>query len=235
MDKSDKASTFSLPEYAAYLESRYEITSIASNLDTLAKSQMLAGQVYDCNDQRLVLERQRGNDITALYNSWDAALPSTQEGVKRTRRALVDYGNNLELGASVRLGPNCVVLDCAKVSIGERTLVGAGVMLFAATHPTNPLLRHLHWKWDFAMPIRIGCDCRIGGGVVVCPGVEIGDGVTVTEGSVVTKSVPPYVVVEGAPARITRVLNRDECKREARTFMWEEDWRPTPVETLTLL
>ena len=220
----------------------------------MAKSRMLAGHIYDCNDQRLVLERQRGNGITMLYNSLDATLHSTHEEEQHTCRALVymltawkagkdcwiepplqvDYGNNLELGASVRLGPNCVVLDCATVSIGERTLVGAGVMLFTAAHPTNPLLRHAHWQWDFAMPVRIGRDCRIGGGAVVWPGVEIGDHVTVMEGSVVTKSVPPYVVVEGAPARITRVLSRDECEKEAKASMVEKDWTPTPVETLTV-
>ncbi|KAF9955042.1 hypothetical protein BGZ70_010379 [Mortierella alpina] len=251
MDEGDRKS---LPEYSTYLETHYRITPVSSSLDTLAKSRMLAGHMYDCNDRRLVLERQRGNDITILYNSWDATLPSTHEEEQHARKALVylltagqvgkdcwiepplqvDYGNNLELGTSVRLGPNCVVLDCAKVSIGERTLVEAGVMLFTATHPTNPLLRHPHWLWDFAMPVRIGRDCRIGGGAVLCPGVDIGDGVTVMERSVVTKSVPPYVVVEGAPARITRVLSRDDCEEEAKASMMEKDWTQTPVETLTL-
>ncbi|KAG0201922.1 hypothetical protein BGX28_005411 [Mortierella sp. GBA30] len=263
-DKADSMLAFSLAEYASYLESHHKITCIPQGLDLNAKKRMLASLVYDCNDRLLSLERQRANDITALYNSWNRALSMTVEEEQHARRAFihlltdgkvgegrwvepplqVDYGINFELGSFVTLGPNCVVLDCAPVSIGDRTKIGSGVMLFGATHPTNPLLRRLHWKWDFAMPIKIGRDCKIGGGALICPGVEIGDGVTVMEGSVITKNVPPYVVVAGAPASVVRLVDMDECPKEERACpeMSEmtalglniETWRPAPVATLTL-
>jgi acetyltransferase-like isoleucine patch superfamily enzyme len=46
--------------------------------------------------------------------------------------------------------------------------------------------------------------CRIGGGVVVCPGVEIGAEAFVAAGAVVTKDVAPRTVVIGVPARPLR-------------------------------
>jgi acetyltransferase-like isoleucine patch superfamily enzyme len=51
---------------------------------------------------------------------------------------------------------------------------------------------------------------RIGGGAVLCPGVEIGEEAFVGAGAVVTKDVPPRVVVVGNPARVLHDVPEDE-------------------------
>jgi acetyltransferase-like isoleucine patch superfamily enzyme len=51
---------------------------------------------------------------------------------------------------------------------------------------------------------------RIGGGAVLCPGIEIGEEAFVGAGAVVTKDVPPRVVVVGTPARVLRDVPADE-------------------------
>lgn len=51
---------------------------------------------------------------------------------------------------------------------------------------------------------------RIGGGAILCPGVEIGEEAFVGAGAVVTKDVPPRVVVVGNPARVVREVPADE-------------------------
>jgi acetyltransferase-like isoleucine patch superfamily enzyme len=51
---------------------------------------------------------------------------------------------------------------------------------------------------------------RVGGGAVLCPGVEIGEEAFVGAGAVVTKDVPPRVVVVGNPARVLRDVPEDE-------------------------
>jgi acetyltransferase-like isoleucine patch superfamily enzyme len=51
---------------------------------------------------------------------------------------------------------------------------------------------------------------RIGGGAILCPGVEIGEEAFVGAGAVVTKDVPPRVVVVGNPARILRDVPEEE-------------------------
>ncbi len=51
---------------------------------------------------------------------------------------------------------------------------------------------------------------RIGGGAILCPGVEIGEEAFVGAGAVVTKDVPPRVVVVGSPARILRDVPAEE-------------------------
>jgi len=51
---------------------------------------------------------------------------------------------------------------------------------------------------------------RIGGGAILCPAVEIGEDAFVGAGAVVTKDVPPRMVVVGSPARVLRAVPDDE-------------------------
>ena len=43
---------------------------------------------------------------------------------------------------------------------------------------------------------------RVGGGVILCPGVEIGEEAFIGAGAVVTKDVPPRKIAYGNPARV---------------------------------
>ncbi len=51
---------------------------------------------------------------------------------------------------------------------------------------------------------------RVGGGAVLCPGVEIGEEAFVAAGAVVTKDVPPRMVVVGSPAKVLRDVPDEE-------------------------
>jgi len=51
---------------------------------------------------------------------------------------------------------------------------------------------------------------RVGGGAILCPGIEIGEEAFVGAGAVVTKDVPPRVIVVGNPARVLRDVSEDE-------------------------
>jgi acetyltransferase-like isoleucine patch superfamily enzyme len=51
---------------------------------------------------------------------------------------------------------------------------------------------------------------RVGGGAILCPGIEVGEEAFVGAGAVVTKDVPPRMVVVGNPARVLRAVTEDE-------------------------
>jgi acetyltransferase-like isoleucine patch superfamily enzyme len=53
---------------------------------------------------------------------------------------------------------------------------------------------------------------RVGGGAILCPGVEVGEEAFVGAGAVVTKDVPPRVVVVGSPARVLRDVHPEELR-----------------------
>jgi acetyltransferase-like isoleucine patch superfamily enzyme len=59
---------------------------------------------------------------------------------------------------------------------------------------------------------------RIGGGAIICPAIEIGEDAFVGAGAVVTKDVPPRVVVVGSPARVLRDVPEDELLDRASSL-----------------
>lgn len=97
-----------------------------------------------------------------------------------------------------------VILDTSLVIIGDRVQMGPNVHIYTAGHETSVLSRIKFV--EFGHPIRIEDDCWIGGNVTILPGVTIGRGCTVGAGSVVTKSLPPYSVALGSPAKIVKTI-----------------------------
>ncbi len=116
-----------------------------------------------------------------------------------------DYGSNITLGNNVYMNFGCVILDCAKVIIGNDVYFGPNVQVYTAGHPLDPAVRK-NWGPEFAKPITIKDDVWIGGNAIIVPGVTIGNGSVIGAGSVVTKDVPPFTVVAGNPAKVIRRL-----------------------------
>lgn len=115
-----------------------------------------------------------------------------------------DYGSNIYVGDNVYMNFDCVFLDVCDIKVGDNTLFGPGVHVYAATHPIDPVTRKN--GLEFGKPVSIGENCWIGGRAVICPGVKVGNGVTVAAGAVVTKDVPDNAVVAGVPAKIIKQL-----------------------------
>ncbi|KAF9429667.1 hypothetical protein BGZ76_001146 [Entomortierella beljakovae] len=241
--------------YAEKLEKEYQFTPLSLHLDHTQKQRMLDAKAYDASDKLLLLERQRVRDIVKVYNESTTATP--EDLLKRqsllhliTRGQMgtgcwieppfnCDYGCNITLGKGVYMNFNCVILDCGYVDIGDNVFMAPNVQIYCAGHPTNPLIRSK--GVEFGMSIKIEKDVWIGGSSIICPGVTIGEGSTIGAGSVVTKNVPPYTIVGGNPAKILKVLDREECKRECQEYeelvklgKASEDFIPAPKGTLAL-
>lgn len=72
-------------------------------------------------------------------------------------------------------------------------------------------------------PVRrivIGHDVWIGHSAIVLPGVEVGNGAVIGAGAIVTKSVPPYAIVAGNPARVLRYRFDEETVRRLEAICW---------------
>ena len=125
-----------------------------------------------------------------------------------------EYGTHIHIGDACLVNSNCVFMDGAEIRIGDRTLIAPNVMLVTAGHPILPEERvvlnadgSLSHGTCINRAITIGCDCWIGAGAIILPGVTIEDGTIVGAGSVVTKSMPRRVVVAGNPARVIRKVD----------------------------
>lgn len=86
------------------------------------------------------------------------------------------------------------------INIGNHCAITAGVKMF--THGGAWVARKKYPQFDNFGKIVIGNYVYIGCNSMIMPGVTIGDNVLVAAGSVVTKSIPPNVVVGGNPAKI---------------------------------
>jgi maltose O-acetyltransferase len=177
---------------------------------------MLAGELYEAWDSDLVRRRARARDLSARYNS-------TRQDDQNLRQTLLrellgrcgekvwieppfycDYGENIELAASVYLNFGCVMLDCAQIRLGQNVLVGPYVQFYAGYHPLDA--RERIKGPELAAPIVVAENVWLGGGVILCPGVTIGANTTIGAGSVVTKDVPAGVLAVGNPCRVIRQL-----------------------------
>lgn len=74
--------------------------------------------------------------------------------------------------------------------------------------------------WVGSLPVIVGNDVWIGQGVIVLGGITIGDGCVIGAGSVVTRDVPPYAVVVGAPAKIIKYRFSQEIIDDLLYLKW---------------
>jgi maltose O-acetyltransferase len=176
---------------------------------------MLRGELYNPLDEELVRARDRARDLCQDLNLTRAGQPEERRRILRQLFGrggdtvwmqppfFCDYGRNIELGERVFFNFNCVVLDVARVTIGNYTLFGPAVQIYTATHPFDAELRR---SQEFAKPIEISSDVWVGGGAIICPGVRIGSRAVIGAGSVVTRDIPDGVFAAGNPCRKIRSI-----------------------------
>jgi acetyltransferase-like isoleucine patch superfamily enzyme len=119
---------------------------------------------------------------------------SIGEGSVVGRGSAVD--NDVVIGAGVKIQTGCYLT--AHSTVEDEVFVAPGV----TTTNDNTMTRHGDNHELRGVLLRRGC--RIGGGVVVAPGVEVGEDAYVAAGAVVVGDVPPRAVMMGVPARQVR-------------------------------
>ena len=180
---------------------------------------MVSGELYDPGDEELVQARRRARGLLRELN----ALKDEQEDERRGILASLfgkggesarvqppfycDYGTNIELGKHVFFNFNCVVLDVARVSIGDYSIFAPAVQIYTATHPLDAELRRTR---EYGKPVVIGSDVWVGGGAIILPGVTIGSRTVIGAGSVVTRDIPDDVVAAGNPCRVIREITEQD-------------------------
>jgi len=193
---------------------RIEIITCMTEKEKAAK-----GLLYDANnDEELLRERETANTVLYNYNMMEPARKDERQQMMRLFLGKTgkdfgisspfncDYGYNIEIGENFYSNVNLVILDNAKVKIGDNAFIAPNVGIYTAGHPLDAEQRNS--GLEYAYPVTIGNNVWIGAGVSILPGVTIGDNAVIAAGSIVTKDVPSYCVVAGNPAVVKKQLEK---------------------------
>ena len=160
------------------------------------------------------VEYDRRNSAIPLYNFLHAEAriepgAMIRDMVTIEKNAVIMMGAVINIGAVIGEGS---MVDMNAV-IGARGILGKNVHLGSCSVIAGVL------EPPSATPVIVEDDVLIGANSVILEGVRVGRGSVVAAGSVVTKDVPPGVVVAGSPARI--IKKKDE-KTADKTKVMED-------------
>jgi len=115
------------------------------------------------------------------------------------QRARIEMPWHITLHDQSCVGDRANLYAMGEIELGRKCVVAQEVYLCTGTHDFNdPHLSLVTAK------ITVGDNAFVGARAFVLPGVHIGDGVIVGACSLVTRSVKPWSVVAGSPAKFLR-------------------------------
>lgn len=132
------------------------------------------------------------------FNKFDLGKKSTIESFSTINNGVGDViiGDNTLIGMSnVIIGP---------VTIGNNVIFAQNIVASGLNHEYTDVNMPISQQKILVAPIIIEDDCWIAANSVITSGVTIGKHSVVAGGSVVTKSIPPYSVVAGNPAKVIK-------------------------------
>jgi acetyltransferase-like isoleucine patch superfamily enzyme len=119
----------------------------------------------------------------------------------------VHIGNRTLIGMSnVIIGP---------VTIGNNVILAQNIVVSGLNHEYRDIDVPIMDQPTLVTPIVIEDDCWIAANAVITAGVTIGKHSVVAAGAVVTKSIPPYSIAAGNPAKVIKKYNFDSGEWES--------------------
>jgi len=127
-----------------------------------------------------------------------------EDGVIINRNSIVQSkGGDIEIGKSVGLGANSVVVSWSGIRIGDGARIAGGCYLSAGRFDfDDPGMNIAEQDGYSTGPIILEEDVWIATRVTILDGVRIGKGSIVAAGSVVSGDIPPLSLAHGNPAKV---------------------------------
>jgi acetyltransferase-like isoleucine patch superfamily enzyme len=157
----------------------------------------------------------------------------------------VNFADSM-IGFGTYLAPNSIL---SLTKIGRYCSIAENVKLIVGKHPTKNMYLHILQFFSFKKQsvfsyvkeekfeeieyttdnyiLEIGNDVCIGDGVKIFQGVEKGSCAIIDAGAVLTKTIKPYIINAGIPARVIKKRFNDDIIKLLMDFKWwnkQETW-----------
>lgn len=103
---------------------------------------------------------------------------------------------NIHIGEGTVIGDKAILDGRSGIKIGKNVNFSTGVWIWTNQHKVNDISFGIEGK-----PVIIEDRVWLSNRTIILPGVTVGEGAVVAAGAVVTKSVEPFVISGGVPAR----------------------------------
>ncbi len=113
-----------------------------------------------------------------------------------------EIGVGLKIGNNSNIGPYAYIGCSGSIEIGNNVMISPRVSIYAENHVFDRSDMLMKEQGVVRQFVKIEDDCWIAANSIILAGVTIGKGSVIAAGSVVTKSIPPYSVVAGVPAKV---------------------------------
>ena len=188
-------------------------TVLGSALRTRAYHAVLGGIGRGCiiePDVRLLVPRRifLGDGVVLGEGCLlDANTPQgrieLQDGVRLSPGTYIVVGRGqLAIGPMSHVGPRCLMYGTRGIQIGSGVSLANNVQLICGNHTFARRDIPIRAHPVEGAPIVIEDDVQVGASAIVLGGTTLGRGSVVGAGSVVTRSLPPYSLAQGIPARV---------------------------------
>lgn len=110
----------------------------------------------------------------------------------------------IKIGEQVYLGTGTTLFGHMGLEIGDYSLLAQNITLTPYSHIYDNPAELIKKQGGHMKKVTIGKDCYIGMGVCIMYSGDIGDGSVIGAGSTVVKSIPPYSIAVGTPAKVIK-------------------------------
>jgi acetyltransferase-like isoleucine patch superfamily enzyme len=157
------------------------------------------------------LSIEKGTKLGDISCDWPNKLMigsdcDIQDGVDFRIWHPYDPESYVKIGNKVFIGHSCEFVCNTKITIGNDCLIASRTTFVDVGHGINPSTK-MNMQGTIAEEITIEEDVWIGSSCVIIKGVTIGKGSVIAAGSLVNKSVPPYQIWGGVPAKFIKNRN----------------------------
>ena len=125
------------------------------------------------------------------------------------KNTVFDIGIRIYNPKNISIGQNCIInsgvilqsCENSNIVLGNNVTISYNSILLTGGLDLDKFPDH---RIHFSKDIIVNDNVWIGANTVILPGIQIGSNSIIAAGSVVSKDIPPNVIVAGVPAKIIK-------------------------------